>query len=115
MAAKPLSGVPDQFIECKFFVFHAMERIPYDGNAPTRWRLAKGAEICLFRCIRCAVKRYDVYSRSTGTLVDRIYRKPDNYVGVPRFDGRRQAIVKEYLNRTEPGKKPQKKPGRRAA
>ena len=94
-----LREITDAAVECRALL-HAWDEIPYDGNAPSRWRPnTRSTEILLFRCLRnCGVHRYDVWSNVTGELIERIYRYPDNYkVGKGR--ARKVLVRREYLER----------------
>ena len=87
-----------QWIECRTLL-HAWEGIPYDGEAPRRWRTAtRSTTIMLFRCLRCGTKRYDVWSNVTGDLVERAYRTPEGY-SLPKGEGAKVLVRKEYLRR----------------
>ena len=86
-----------EWIECRTLL-HAWESIPYDGEAPRRWRATRSTTIMLFRCLRCATKRYDVWSNVTGDLVDRAYRTPEGY-SLPKGAGAKVLVRKEYLRR----------------
>jgi hypothetical protein len=87
-----------QWIECRTLL-HAWERIPDDGGAPRRWRTAtRSTAILLFRCLRCGTKRYDVWSRVTGDLVERAYRTPEGY-SLPKGAGAKVLVRREYLRR----------------
>ncbi len=98
--ATTLNDLLPEYIECRALL-HAWEEIPYDGNAPYRWRAATRSTIVLqFRCLRCSTNRYDVWSRVTGDLVERAYRTPNGY-SLPKGKGRKVLVRKEYLNRLE--------------
>lgn len=86
-----------EYVECRALL-HAWEDLPYDGEAPPFWRLTRSVVILLFRCTRCGTKRYDVWSRVTGDLVDRVYRTPEGY-SLPKGRGRKVLVRKEYLKR----------------
>jgi len=78
---------------------HAWDEIPYDGQAPVRWRkVSRGFTVLQFRCERCGTLRYDVWSNVTGDLIERAYRTPEGYA-LPKGHGRKVLVRKEYLNR----------------
>jgi hypothetical protein len=92
------------YVQCRALL-HAWEELPYDGEAPHRWRNAtRSTAVLLFRCTRCGTKRYDVWSRVTGDLVERAYRTPEGY-SLPKGKGRKVLVRKEYLSRGVGGKK----------
>jgi hypothetical protein len=93
-----LRGLERQWVECRTLL-HAWEQIPYDGEAPRRWRTAtRSTTILLFRCLRCGTMRYDVWSNVTGDLVERAYRTPEGY-SLPKGAGAKVLVRKEYLRR----------------
>jgi hypothetical protein len=92
------------YVQCRALL-HAWDELPYDGAAPTRWRNStRSTAILLFRCIRCGTKRYDVWSRVTGDLIERAYRTPEGY-SLPKGKGRKVLVRKEYLRRSNGGTK----------
>lgn len=97
--ATSLAGLNSEYVECRALL-HAWEEIPYDGLAPQRWRTTsqRSTTILLFRCTRCPMKRYDVWSNVTGDLIERAYRQPEGY-GLPKGKGKKVLVRKEYLNR----------------
>jgi hypothetical protein len=93
-----VGGLNDEYIQCRALL-HAWDEIPYDGQAPHRWRTAtRSTTILEFRCERCSTLRYDVWSNVTGDLVERAYRIPAEY-GLPKGHGKKVLVRKEYLNR----------------
>jgi hypothetical protein len=94
-------GLRDQYsewIECRTLL-HAWENVPYNGEAPRRWRTAtRSTTILQFRCLRCGTIRYDVWSNVTGDLVERAYRTPEGY-SLPKGAGAKVLVRKEYLRR----------------
>jgi len=89
-----------EWIECRALL-HAWEEVPYDGLAPQRWRAAtRSTAVLEFRCTRCGTKRYDVWSRVTGDLVERTYHTPEGYA-LPKGAGRKVLVRKEYLRRLQ--------------
>ena len=95
-----LRSQESQWIECRTLL-HAWEQIPDDGAAPARWRTAtRSTAILLFRCLRCGTKRYDVWSKVTGDLVERAYRTPEGY-SLPKGEGAKVLVRKEYLRRAK--------------
>jgi hypothetical protein len=107
--ADDLAALDIVYVECRALL-HAWEELPYDGEAPHRWRTAtRSTVVLLFRCWRCGTKRYDVWSRVTGDLVERAYRTPEGY-SLPKGKGRKVLVRRAYLgriNRPSPnGKKP---------
>lgn len=98
--ANDVAGLPPVYIECRALL-HAWDELPYDGEAPYRWRAAtRSTVVLLFRCERCGTKRYDVWSKVTGDLVERAYRTPEGYA-LPKGKGRKVLVRKAYLNRIE--------------
>jgi hypothetical protein len=98
--ATRLDDLLPEWIECRTLL-HAWEEIPYDDEAPHRWRQATRSTIVLqFRCLRCGTIRYDVWSRVIGDLVERAYRTPEGY-SLPKGKGRKVLVRKEYINRLE--------------
>jgi len=98
--ATSLDQLKPQWVECRALL-HSWEEIPYDGEAPHRWRKAtRSTAILLFRCTRCGTKRYDVWSRVTGDLIERAYRTPEGY-SLPKGRGRKVLVRKEYLTRSK--------------
>lgn len=96
--ATAIAGLNDEYVECRTLL-HAWEEIPYDGNAPHRWRVAtRSTTILAFRCLRCSTLRYDVWSNVTGDLIERTYHTPTGYA-LPKGHGRKVLVRKEYLNR----------------
>lgn len=96
-----LDTINTEYIECRALM-HGWEEIPYDGEAPHRWRhlsARASATILLFRCWRCGTKRYDVWGTRTGDLIERAYRTPDGY-SLPKGHGRKVLVRAAYLNRT---------------
>jgi hypothetical protein len=87
-----------QWIECRTLL-HAWENVPYNGEAPRRWRTAtRSTTIMQFRCLRCGTIRYDVWSNVTGDLVERAYRTPEGYA-LPKGEGAKVLVRREYLRR----------------
>lgn len=96
--ASDLAHLDTVYIECRALL-HAWDELPYDGAAPARWRHAtRSTAVLLFRCERCGTKRYDVWSRVTGDLVERTYHTPEGYA-LPKGKGRKVLVRKAYLNR----------------
>jgi hypothetical protein len=87
-----------EWVYCRTML-HAWDEIPYDGEAPFRWRNAsRGTTIIEVRCVRCGTLRYDVWSNVTGDLLERTYHTPEGY-SLPRAEGRKVLMRKEYLRR----------------
>lgn len=87
-----------EYVQCRALL-HAWDEIPYDGNAPERWRSAtRSTTVLLFRCLCCSTLRYDVWSNVTGDLVERAYRTPQGY-SLPKGKGKKVFVRKEYLTR----------------
>jgi hypothetical protein len=84
-----------EYVECRALM-HAWEEIPNDGLVPRKWVSTRSTAILLFRCTRCGTKRYDIWSRVTGDLVDRAYRTPEGY-SLPKGKGRKVLVRKAYL------------------
>jgi hypothetical protein len=96
--ADDLAGLDTEYVQCRALL-HAWEDIPYDGNAPRRWTLiTKHRTILQFRCTRCKTLRYDIWSDTTGALIQRIYRTPEGYA-LPKGRGRKVLVRREYLRR----------------
>ena len=93
-----LTDLPFEYVQCRLLI-HAWDEIPMDDLGPKKWRYSqRSTAIFLFRCVRCGTKRYDVYSRVTGDLIDRAYRAPEGYA-LPKGRGRKVLVRKEYIRR----------------
>lgn len=92
-----LRGQEFTWIKCRTLL-HAWDDLPYDGDAPRKWRATRSTTILLFRCLRCGTKRYDVWSNVTGDLVERAYRTPEGY-SLPKGEGAKVLVRREYLRR----------------
>ena len=93
-----LTELPFEYVQCRLLI-HAWSEIPLDNDGPRKWRYSeRSTKSFLFRCDRCGTKRYDVYSRVTGDLVDRAYRAPEGYA-LPKGRGRKVLVRKEYIRR----------------
>jgi hypothetical protein len=96
--ATTVAGLDTEFVQCRALL-HAWDDIPYDGGAPKRWRVARRhVNVLQFRCLRCGTIRYDVWSKVTGELVERVYRTPEGYA-LPKGRGRKVLVRKEYMAR----------------
>ena len=87
----------DEYVECRALL-HAWEDIPLDDDGPRKWKNTRSTLILCFRCERCGTKRYDIWSRVTGDLVDRAYRTVEGY-SLPKGMGRKVLVRKEYIVR----------------
>jgi hypothetical protein len=93
-----LAGLNTEYVQCRALL-HAWDDIPYDGGAPRRWQvITKNRTILQFRCTRCGTLRYDVWSDTTGALIERAYRTPEGYA-LPKGRGRKVLVRREYLAR----------------
>jgi hypothetical protein len=87
----------DAYLDCRT-IAHMWYEIEYDEGGVRHLTPTRSVVVLTFRCQRCTMRRYDVWSKVTGDLVHRSYRQPAEY-HLPKGQGRRVLMRKEYLRR----------------
>ena len=82
-----ISDLVDTYLDCRT-LNHAWEKVPDDGLLLRAWHNTKTNRRKMFRCLRCTMKRYDVWNRFTGEVLARSYKQPEGYALSGRILGK---------------------------